>query len=376
MKGRNCEEKKNPLDSYVNRIRLADITGNAIMDKRVEYLWNLAILSVYENAKLSMKYIALIKRITNNNLTFDNICCHYCNLIYIPFYNCQITHLDDKNVIVYKCLLCNHKKRFNIRNCGNQIKNSFNRTNKTGNALRNPNKLGIFLINEIDEHEIKKEKNISNKEDSIIDTPSFTHSGVEEIITEKNSPIDGEESGINRKEDFPICSPHGEDSIKEYAPSMSIESTNEQFNQEIVFEKLKDLFTIDYGTNSTTFLKNISPFSIVRQNSGLKNDRNSQNLNTLDKNRNFEKKRKHNGNNNANGKLKSITKITKIDGLSDSLERSNTVNMFYKTSNENSANRLSAHKKGQNVPNLGNSDNNYLNFNKLKKKKRNILDIL
>lgn len=105
------KEKKETCLSYIKKINMSEIINDEAIGKRAEYLWNLALSAVYINVKLSMKYITLIKKITKNNLLFDNICCHYCNLIYIPFYNCKITHSPNQGKATYTCLLCKRKKK-------------------------------------------------------------------------------------------------------------------------------------------------------------------------------------------------------------------------------------------------------------------------
>ncbi|ANQ08110.1 Uncharacterized protein PCOAH_00024510 [Plasmodium coatneyi] len=350
MQGGNAD-RKNRVDAYIQRIKFSEITGHGETDKRIEYLWNLALSTVYENAKLSMKYITLIKKITKNNILFDDVCCHYCNLIYIPFYNCEINHIAQKNAIRYRCLLCKHKKHRTLRICKNQVKNAPLENSDGQNVRRNPPNWDLFIINEIDKYGIKKE------------TPGDQTGDVKSEDNFKGNIPLGE---VKEEEDFP-----GDNPVED-PPPLDNNPTDEPLNQAIPLHSVKDLFTIDYGTSSCTVKREILPPITQHNNCGKNN--NLKNLNSSGKNSNVQKKRKHDGSIQLEEKSDTVNGATKVNNLSNAQERA-VQKRPPNANNVNSTKRANVTNLGKNIPNLGTTDN-YLNFNKSKKKKKNILDIL
>ncbi|CAA9988159.1 RNAse P, putative [Plasmodium knowlesi strain H] len=353
MQGENADRKKR-VDAYIQRIKFSEITGDGETDKRIEYLWNLALSTVYENAKLSMKYITLIKKITRNNVLFDDVCCHYCNLIYIPFYNCEIKQIVEKNAIRYRCLLCKHKKHRTLRNCQNQVKNAIPQ-NLDGRKVRtNPPNWDLFLINEIDKYGIKKE------------TPGDeTDDAKAQDDIQGNIPL----GNVKEQEDL-----QGDNPVED-TPPLNNNQTDEPLNQAIPLDSMRDLFTIDYGNSICTIKKEILLPMTQNNNCGI--NHNLKNLNSAEKNNNAQKKRKHDGSIKCEEKSGTVKEAIKIDNLSNAQEKA----VSKMPSNQNKVNSVNNVKKsnvtkvGKGIPNLGTTDN-YLNFNKSKKKKKNILDIL
>ncbi|GAB66413.1 hypothetical protein PCYB_091990 [Plasmodium cynomolgi strain B] len=353
MQGRNAE-RKNRMDSYIQRIKFSEITGHGETDKRIEYLWNLALSTVYENTKLSMKYITLIKKITKNNVLFDNVCCHYCNLIYIPFYNCEIKQIAEKNAIRYRCFLCKRKKQQTLWSCKNQVKNAPLENSNGRKVQSNPPNWGLFLINEIDEYGVKKE------------TPRAQTGDVKEKDNfQGNIPL----GGVNAEEDLP-----GDNHpVEEDPPHLDNNPKEEPLNQTIAFDSMKDLFTIDYGTSSSCTIKREIFPPMIQHNSCGKND-NLKNINSSGKHSNVRRKRKRDGTIKCKEKSDTVNEATKVDGLSNAQERA-LPKSSPNSNNVNSAKRSNVTNLGKSIPNLSSTDN-YLNFNKSKKKKKNILDIL
>ncbi|SBS83447.1 conserved Plasmodium protein, unknown function [Plasmodium ovale] len=348
-------EKKNVISSYINRVKFPHVTGDSHTDKRIEYLWNLAISSIYENAKLSMKYVTLIKKITKNSLLLDNICCYYCNLIYIPFYNCEVKEVKGKNSMLYKCFLCNNKRKLNLQN----FKQSTIKSEENKSEKLLPNKLtqiNFFRINEIDDHEIKKK----HKGQDVEKETSFN-----EVIDKSN----GEEesmNGINCGEDSPIelswenCD--NETNKSENLPS-DLQSNNAEediFSQKNMYEDMKNLFRIDYGTNTISCGRNdlflqVNLNEKSETNASLHTDRKPHDVKALHMGNNLQKKRKRDVCNNVMNKANS-------EGVVDPTRKAIGTN------------KRKAPERTQNGTNSVTGDN-FLNFNK-KKKRKNILDIL
>ncbi|EUD65593.1 hypothetical protein C922_04099 [Plasmodium inui San Antonio 1] len=350
MQGGNAE-RKNRVDAYIQRIKFSEITGHGETDKRIEYLWNLAMSTVYNNTKLSMKYITLIKKITKNTLLLDNVCCHYCNLIYIPFYNCEIKHIDQKNSIRYICFLCKRKRQHTLRNYKNKVNNAPLKNSDGLNVRSNPSIWGLFLINEIDNYAVKKE------------TPGDQTGDVKaKDNLQGNIPL----GGVNAEEDFPGDNP------EEDPPHLDNNPTDEPINEAIALDRIKDLFTIDYGTSSCTIKREILP-PMIQSNSCGKNN-NFKNLNSSGQHSNVQKKRKHDGSIKWEEESDTVKEATKVDPLSNVQER-DAPNKPPIPNRVNSAKRSNVTNLGKNIPSLGNTDN-YLNLNKSKKKRKNILDIL
>ncbi|CRG96187.1 Rpr2, RNAse P, putative [Plasmodium gallinaceum] len=333
-------KEKNEVNAYVNKVKFSLITGDKLIDKRIEYLWNLALSTIYVNAKLSMKYITLIKKISNNNLLFDHICCHYCNLIYIPFYNCEIKEIQDKNTILYKCFLCNHKKRVNLQNLIKQKKNNSFKTNKYPN---NSTDLNFFLINDIEKFAIKKKnedenndnnKNINevsiNKENINIETKNGenVNTEIENVDNRNIEEEDGEDVNIEIENvDNISINNKNEENIKEE------KDDNEEYFKNNIYENMNDLFRIDYGKQNDIIQKSYYNFNSYSNKDEIFNNTNS--------------KIKKNDSSSKNNKIKKRKNENKIS-------RNEESNVSYFNTNDN-----------------------FLNFNKQKKKKKkNILDIL
>ncbi|SBT35037.1 hypothetical protein POVWA2_025210 [Plasmodium ovale wallikeri] len=348
-------EEKNGISLCINRVKFPHVTGDSQTDKRIEYLWNLAISSIYENAKLSMKYVTLIKKITKNSLLLDNICCNYCNLIYIPFYNCEIKEVKGKNSMLYKCFLCNNKRKLNLQNFNQStIKSEENISEKLfSNKLTQFN---FFRINEIDDHEIKKD----HKGQDVEKEASFN-----EVIDKSNAE---EESmnGIDCREDSPIeliwenCD--SETNKGENLPS-DLHSNNEEediFSQKNMYEDMKNLFRIDYGTNTISSGRN-DPFLQLNLNEKnqtldpLHADKKPHDVKALHMENNLQKKRKRDVCNNGMNKADS-------GGVVDAARKAIGTN------------KRKEPDRTQHGDNSVTGDN-FLNFNK-KKKRKNILDIL
>ncbi|CAI7720420.1 conserved Plasmodium protein, unknown function [Plasmodium vivax] len=355
----NLEQKwrKKREDAYIQRINFSEITGHGETDKRIEYLWNLALCTVYENTKLSMKYITLIKKITKNNVLFDNVCCHHCNLIYIPFYNCEIKKPDEKNFIVYRCFLCKRKKRQTLRDPKNKGKNAPLENSDGRNVPSNPRNWGLFFINEIDEYEIGKKTPGDQTGDIKVEDHSQGNIPSGGVNVEDYSKGNIPSGGVNAEDNFPGDIP-----------------VEEPPNQVIPIENIKDFFTIDYGTASCTINREILT-PMIQQISDGKNN-NLKNLNSAGENSNVRKKRTLDGSIKWNEKSDTVKEATtKADDLSNAQERA-VPKSPPNLSNVNSAQKSNVPSIGKNIPILGRTDN-YLNFNKpKKKKKKNILDIL
>ncbi|KJP85030.1 hypothetical protein AK88_05335 [Plasmodium fragile] len=350
MQGGNAD-RKNREDAYIHRINFSEITGHGETDKRIEYLWNLALSTVYENTKLSMKYITLIKKIAKNNMLFDNICCHYCNLIYIPFYNCEIKHVAGKNAIRYRCFLCKRKKQQTLRNDKSQVKNAPLENSNGINVQSNSLNRDLFLINEIDEYAIKKE------------TPGDQSGDVRaEDSFQENIPL-----GEVTAEDDSL-----ENNLVEDPVLSDNNPTDEPLHEPIAFDSIKDLFTIDYGTSSYTVKSEVFP--PMTQNNSCGRNNNLKNVITSGEHSSVGKKRKHDGSIKGKEKSDKVNQATKVDDLSNAQER-DVQKRPPNTNNVNSAKRSNVINVGKTTPKLGSTDN-YLNFNKPKKKKKNILDIV
>lgn len=267
MYNENAEEK-NVTYFHENRNNFSNLTGNEQLDKRIEYLWNLALSSVYENAKLSMKYVSLIKKITKSALNFDNICCHHCNLIYIPFYNCEVKQVGNKNIILYQCRLCNSKKKINTLNLSKNDKNNLNEFPTQSKKHMVPQeRIGFFLINEIEENAINHKTNsiISNVEDQECEDNPIENLTVDQDDNDLNNEIIDKQiyNKITEHNNTEITKDSNIDiTVSNDCKPNVIENENLN-NQDIAYDDISNLFTIDYGGNNvsnekgSTFFANI-----------------------------------------------------------------------------------------------------------------------
>ncbi|KAI4838260.1 hypothetical protein MKS88_002734 [Plasmodium brasilianum] len=370
-------KEENEKFSYVNKIKFTDITGDNKTDKRVEYLWNLALSTIYENAKLSTKYVTLIKKITKNNLIFDNICCHYCNLIYIPFYNCEIKKVQNKNTLLYKCFLCNRKRRLNLQCFTNNAKSNSVKNIRKDRILSSSGNLKSFLINEIDDYEIKKKSDFVKGAES-----AFTEGEpLNELRANKDNShgenkgeaivnhLDDKRGNDKRSDDDDRGDNISDDNSRDGNEGMTIKDT--------LCHSMEGLFTIDYGPSSCTVAtRNLNiPLKCSSYNkmcSHLEIYNNSKNKNDPCIGGNIKKKIKHNedkNNVNCMNKKRSMYNENKrnVEHKIKSTGKTDSMN--------NCFSELSKKNERQSIVNFGNS-NNFLNFNKSKKKKKNILDIL
>ncbi|SCN60218.1 conserved Plasmodium protein, unknown function [Plasmodium chabaudi adami] len=368
MYNENVVKEKNVAYSPENRVNFSNLTGDELLDKRIEYLWNLALSSVYENAKLSMKYVGLIKKIAKNTLDFDNICCHHCNLIYIPFYNCEMKQKGNKNVILYQCRLCNRKKKINILNFPKNDKNNLSGfAAQSQKHLAPQDKIGFFLINEIDENAIKPKTNsiISNAEDQESEDNPIVNLTVNEDDKHLNNEIidnkiiEHNHTEITKDDNTNIiisnnCKPNGTEN----------ENLN---NQDIAYDDISNLFTIDYGGNNVSRKKG-NTFVPKKCKSSEKVSNNIHINNALSNMNEIER------NNNSTNKMQ--TNIQQASNNNNhNISKPNELYNIKKKNNSKNFNSPNKPNKNPNTPNNAINDNP-LNFNKPKKKRKTILDIL
>ncbi|CAD2103814.1 hypothetical protein YYG_01753 [Plasmodium vinckei petteri] len=371
MYNENVVKEKNVTYSPENRVNFSNLTGDEQLDKRIEYLWNLALSSVYENAKLSMKYVSLIKKIAKNTLDFDNICCHHCNLIYIPFYNCEMKQMGNKNTIQYQCRLCTKKKKINILNFPKNDKN--NLSGFAAQSKKHPapqDKIGFFLINEIDENVIKPKTNsiISNAEDQESEDNPIVNLTVNEDDKHLNNEI------IDKQIDNNIIEHNHTEIIKDDNTDIIISNDckpngteNENLNnQDAAYDDISNLFTIDYGGNNVSREKS-NTFFPKKCKSNEKVSSNIQ-INT------FKNVNELEGNNNSTNKMQKNIQHTSNNN-NHNISKPNELYNIKKKNNSKNFNSPNKFNKNPNTPNNAINDNP-LNFNKPKKKRKTILDIL
>ncbi|CRH00007.1 Rpr2, RNAse P, putative [Plasmodium relictum] len=350
---KNAKEK-NEIYSYADKANFSNMTGDELIDKRIEYLWNLALSTIYINAKLSMKYITLIKKISKNNLLFDHICCHYCNLIYIPFYNCEIK--EDKNRILFKCFLCNHKKRVNLQYFATQKKNNSFKDNK---FLNSSTSLNFFIINEIDNFAIKKKNNDENINEKNVNDENINEKNVnDENINDENvndENINDENINDENVNDENINDENvNEENVNDEnvnEENVNEENKNEENKNEENIKEEKDDNEKYYKNN---IYENMNKF--FRIDYGMLND----------------KIQKSNSSNRYNNKNEIFNNHDSKIKKNDCSYKNNNIK---KRKNSEDNNNIIYRDEKLSISHF-NTNDNFLNFNIRKKKKKNILDIL
>ncbi|CXI45124.1 conserved Plasmodium protein, unknown function [Plasmodium berghei] len=371
MYNENAEEK-NATYFHENRINFFNLTGNGQLDKRIEYLWNLALSSVYGNAKLSMKYVSLIKNITKNTLYFDNICCHHCNLIYIPFYNCEVKQMGNKNVILYQCKLCNSKKKINILNLPKNDKNNLNEfATQSKKHLVPQEKIGFFLINEIEENAIKHKTNsiISNGENQESEDNPIAILTVNKDDKDLNNEIIDKQiyNKIIEHNNTEITTDINTDIIISNDCKPNVIKNENLNNQDTAYDDISNLFTIDYGGNNVSLEKG-NTFFAKKYKSDEKVSNNIQINNT------FKNVNELEGNNNATNRMhKNIQHAS--NNNNHNIGKTNELYNIKKNNNSKNFNNPNKSNKNPSIPNNVVNDNPLI-FNKPKKKRKTILGIL
>lgn len=205
-----------------------------LLEKRIEFLWKLAVHSLHSNPKLSMKYVSLIRKLSDDTVELHTVCT-MCNLICIPNYTCDV-EVDEHGTVIHKCKLCKRSNSISRKKIV-QNKDLFFKNTKENILPQNE-----FLINEIDLYEIKdNRKEISttthneNAEKVILRERGKITTVLEEI-KEKNN-IQEQEKKLKEE---PIGSTKHE----------SKETPNTQKIKKIEWENIDDVFRIVFDSTS------------------------------------------------------------------------------------------------------------------------------